>query len=468
MPAPKTAGAPEGLAEWIDAHEGELVDVVSDLVRVPSVGAAFDPDAAHPFGEGCARVVDETRAIVERYGLQWENHEYYAMSARLSASSPDGSGAGERREAIAFFSHLDVVSPGEEGWSADPFEPYVRDGWLFGRGSSDNKGAFASVLFALRYLREARVPLRHDVVLYGGCDEERGMEDVKYLVQHIDRPAASLVSDAYFPVCFAEKGIVTFALKANLDDDALLRFEGGTMHNAVPDLVRYEIKADCGVIRDQVYGRAAHAAFPEQGRNAIALAAGHLAGREELSPGTRRALRFIEQAFTGYDGAFLGVAAHDEELGDTTCVATCARLDGGVLTVEVNMRYPVSADEDRLLAAAIDAAGRAGFSLGVVAESPGYCVDPMLPQVKALSSIVNDELRTNLAPYAMGGGTHARWIPGAIGFGPGRRDAEAAVFPGEEGKGRAHGPDEAVSIGSLKDAIAVYVRAVLYLDAELA
>ena len=466
MSAVETTCVPEGLAVWIDAHEGELVDVVSDLVRVPSVGAAFDPDAAHPFGEGCARVVDETRAIVERYGLQWENHEYYAMSARLSAPLPNE--LGKARGAIAFFSHLDVVSPGEEGWSSDPFTPYVRDGWLFGRGSSDNKGAFASVLFALRYLREARVLLRHDVVLYGGCDEERGMEDVKYLMQHIDRPVASLVSDAYFPVCFAEKGIVTFALKASLNDDALLRFEGGTMHNAVPDLVRYEVETDQGSICDQVYGRAAHAAFPEHGRNAIALAAGRLAGREELSPDTRRAMRFIEQAFTGYDGAFLGVAAHDEELGDTTCVATCARLDGGVLTIEANMRYPVSADRNRLLAAATDAAGRAEFSLSVVAESPGYRVDPASPQVKALSSIVNDQLGTNLAPYAMGGGTHARWIPGAIGFGPGRRDAQAAAFPGEEGKGRAHGPDEAVSIESLKDAIAIYVRAVLYLDAELA
>ena len=221
-----------GLDAWIAGHEDELVDVVSRLVRVPSVGEPFDPKAAQPFGPGCAAVIDATRDLVESYGLAWENHAYYAMEARLPRAS---IGAADQQDEgvddagtvpnlatkagdIAFFSHLDVVPAGLQGWSIDPFSPYVRDGWLFGRGSSDNKGPFSAVLFALRYLREENVPLRHDVVLYGGCDEERGMEDVKYLVPRIPKPAASLVSDAYFPVCYSEKGIASFDLTRRFDD----------------------------------------------------------------------------------------------------------------------------------------------------------------------------------------------------------------------------------------------------------
>lgn len=35
--------------------------------------------------------------------------------------------------------HVDVVPP-DEGWSQDPFTPWVKDGRVFGRGTSDNKG----------------------------------------------------------------------------------------------------------------------------------------------------------------------------------------------------------------------------------------------------------------------------------------------------------------------------------------
>lgn len=332
------------------------MDVVSRLVRVPSVGEPFDPKAAQPFGPGCAAVIDATRNLVESYGLAWENHAYYAMEARLPRASigaadmhdegVDDAGAvpnlATKAGDIAFFSHLDVVPAGSQGWSIDPFSPYVRDGWLFGRGSSDNKGPFSAVLFALRYLREKNVPLRHDVVLYGGCDEERGMEDVKYLVPRIPKPAASLVSDAYFPVCYSEKGIASFDLTRRFDDGSLEAFEGGASHNTVPDRAAFAVRGESGLVRETVEGHAVHAAFPQQGVNAVALAAARAAQVEGASPQVREAMAFIARAFAGYNGSELGVARHDVELGDTTCVATGARFADGVLSVHVNMRYPLT------------------------------------------------------------------------------------------------------------------------------
>ena len=118
-----------GLDAWIAGHEDELVDVVSRLVRVPSVGEPFDPKAAQPFGPGCAAVIDATRDLVESYGLAWENHAYYAMEARLPCAS---IGAADQQDEgvddagtvpnlatkagdIAFFSHLDVVPAGLQG-----------------------------------------------------------------------------------------------------------------------------------------------------------------------------------------------------------------------------------------------------------------------------------------------------------------------------------------------------------------
>lgn len=468
------AEALAGLDAWIAGHEDELVDVVGRLVRVPSVGEPFDPKAAQPFGPGCAAVIDATRDLAEGYGLAWENHAYHAMSARLShaaagdarAADPQVAGPAGNAGDIAFFSHLDVVPAGSQGWSADPFSPYVRDGWLFGRGSSDNKGPFSAVLFALRYLQEMGVPLRHDVVLYGGCDEERGMQDIKYLVPRIPKPAASLVSDAYFPVCYSEKGIASFDLTRRFDDGSLVAFEGGASHNTVPDRAAFAVRGESGIVRETIEGHAAHAAFPQQGVNAVASAAARTAQVEGASPQVREAMGFIARAFAGYDGSELGVARRDAELGDTTCVATGARFADGVLSVHVNMRYPASEAGQELLDRAADAAGAAGFSLHVADRSEGYVIDASSAQVEALTDIVNDRLGTQLEPYAMGGATHARWIPGAIGFGPGRSDAPGP-FPDQPGRGAAHGPDEAVSIQRLKDAVAIYVRAILYLDATL-
>lgn len=50
---------------------------------------------------------------------------------------------------LTFAGHTDVVSPGQnEDWHSNPFEPVIRNGFLFGRGSSDMKGALASMIVA--------------------------------------------------------------------------------------------------------------------------------------------------------------------------------------------------------------------------------------------------------------------------------------------------------------------------------
>jgi putative selenium metabolism hydrolase len=62
-------------------------------------------------------------------------------------------GSGER--AIAFDAHIDTVMVGDESqWKSDPFSGEVRDGWLYGRGASDQKGGAASMITAGRILKE--------------------------------------------------------------------------------------------------------------------------------------------------------------------------------------------------------------------------------------------------------------------------------------------------------------------------
>lgn len=72
---------------------------------------------------------------------------------------------------ILFLGHSDVV-PAGTGWERPPFEPHVRDGRLFGRGSTDMKGGLAAVVIALKALRDAGAQLPFNAALACTVDEE--------------------------------------------------------------------------------------------------------------------------------------------------------------------------------------------------------------------------------------------------------------------------------------------------------
>jgi succinyl-diaminopimelate desuccinylase len=440
---------------WLDEHGDELVETVVRLVRFPSVSGPFAPEDAHPFGEDCGRLADASQEVVEGLGLAWRNLDYYAVAAELPANEPG-------RPAIALYGHLDVVPAGSAGWRHAPFEPQVEDGWISGRGTTDNKGPFAAVLFALRFLAEQGVGLRHNVVAYGGFNEEDGMYDVRHVVDVEPLPRFALVSDSGFPLCFAEKGLLQGTARVRLDDPALLELTAGQAHNAVADR-GYALVAGLDGARHTVEaaGRAAHAAFPEGSLNAIPQLAAQLAQDGALAGRSREVFAAVARDWSGSDGAALDIAAHDEVCGDLTCVATTLRLADGELELGFDIRYPGATDartvEERL---AEHLAGD-GFALAVGNASPPHVVDRDRPLVGALTQVVNTVLGCELEPYAMGGITHARWIPGAVGFGPSRRDR-----PKVPGRGGGHEANEAVLVDDLKQAVRVYVQAICYLDAH--
>ena len=484
---------------WIGAHEDELVSFVEELVRYPSVGDVKAKGSEHPFGEACAHLADATQDMVERFGLTWENHSYYAISARYGQLPLEGS----ERPCIAFYSHLDVVPAGEEGWQKPPFEPYVQNGWIFGRGSTDNKGPFASVLFALRFLREHGIPLNHDVVLFGGFDEETDMEDVKWLVEHEPLPQINLVSDCPFPVCVAEKGILQITVAKRLGDPALVSLEAGEAHNVVPGHARAIVRKDtenssepgnarqgaqdsaCEGVRERACGAretskvegvslsvsrrsalytaagvSAHAGFPEGSINAFVLLAKALGQDDSLHARTRAAFRSLVKVVGEYDGSGLGIALHDDFLGDTTVVPVAAMYEQGELRVALNVRYPGVVSEDWMVGKLSTAFEGLGYKFFLDNASAARVHNPNDKRVDLLTNLVNEELGLSLEPYAMGGATHARLIPGALGFGPGRQRDQALPV----GVGNGHEANEAVSIAHLKQAILIYLRAILALD----
>ncbi|MBI5678107.1 MAG: ArgE/DapE family deacylase [Planctomycetes bacterium] len=69
--------------------------------------------------------------------------------------------------------HLDVVPAGDD-WKRNPFEAWIENGRIYGRGSSDNKGQMASMMAVARFLKENESKLKGQFILAGVADEERG------------------------------------------------------------------------------------------------------------------------------------------------------------------------------------------------------------------------------------------------------------------------------------------------------
>ncbi len=82
-----------------------------------------------------------------------------------------GSG---RKKPFLLLNHMDVVPAEKEQWSLNPFEGAIKDGYLYGRGSLDDKSMGIAEMMALLILKRENVPLKRDILFLATGDEETG------------------------------------------------------------------------------------------------------------------------------------------------------------------------------------------------------------------------------------------------------------------------------------------------------
>jgi len=117
-------------------------------------------------------------------------------------------GAGRPRLAVAI--HTDVV-PAGDGWGQDPFAAQEKDGRLYGRGASDDKGPLAAMLLVVRELKRREADLGGQLLLAAVADEEVGStHGVEFLLAngHLQADMAIIPDAASHmeKVMVAEKG----------------------------------------------------------------------------------------------------------------------------------------------------------------------------------------------------------------------------------------------------------------------
>ncbi|XEY03409.1 M20/M25/M40 family metallo-hydrolase [Tistrella bauzanensis] len=155
------------MIEQIDRNQETAVDFLSALVRTPS---------DNPPGD-CAAIAEVTAGWLETLGFVVERHpvpEDRLPSSNMIAATNlivrQQFGPGPT---IALNAHGDVVPPGD-GWSSDPYAAEIRDGWMYGRGAAVSKSDIATYAMALRALKETAAKLGGTVELHITWDEETG------------------------------------------------------------------------------------------------------------------------------------------------------------------------------------------------------------------------------------------------------------------------------------------------------
>jgi len=143
--------------EFADVHRDEIVNL---LCRLIAARTENPPGEEH-------RAAQIMRETLEPAGIACTVHE--KEPGRTNVVARIGSG----RPRIVIACHFDVV-PAGEGWSSDPFTAAVRNGRVYGRGASDNKGQLAAMLVLAKFLKANERGLIGEVILVGAADEERG------------------------------------------------------------------------------------------------------------------------------------------------------------------------------------------------------------------------------------------------------------------------------------------------------
>ncbi len=140
--------------------ETEVVELTSELIKF---------NTAHPDG-----YTDECVAFIKEYfdehGISSEIHVTDPKKPNIVANL-----GGQCARTVLWMGHLDVVPEGKpETWTYPAYSGTVKDGSIYGRGSSDMKGACAAAMVSARILNELGGSLPNNVAFWFTSDEEVG------------------------------------------------------------------------------------------------------------------------------------------------------------------------------------------------------------------------------------------------------------------------------------------------------
>lgn len=132
------------ISEKAKQHEQNTADFLVDMIKTPSFST-------------------KEKEVIEVIGKEMKKVGFDEVRVDGLGSIIGRIGSGKR--VIAFDAHIDTVYPGDLNlWNFDPFNGHIKDGQVWGRGSVDQKGGMASMVYAARIIKELN--LNKDFTIY--------------------------------------------------------------------------------------------------------------------------------------------------------------------------------------------------------------------------------------------------------------------------------------------------------------
>ena len=408
-----------------DFIKDALVLLSFDTVKAPAKRNA-------PFGKGTKEALEYVLKKAKKMGFKVTNYDNYVGFASIGDESLPG---------FDILGHLDTVPLGD-GWTHSPYgelADYKGRPAIYGRGALDDKIPIFVCLYIIKEL-VARVgqPRRHIRVIFG-CNEEDGWECMDHF-RKVDKIAPQgFTPDADFPAIYYEKGIYHCTLELPCPEK-LTMFECGERANMVPNAATaiYDGR------KMSSRGISAHGSKPNEGDNAgIKLL--KLLGRTYDD----QAIMDIATKLDDCYGKGVGLDFVDEEGQPLTMNVGIIKADGKKMQITIDFRYPLNVEPEL-----IDKQLKIAFP-GVYLSSSHAQNRLFVNKSSNLLSTLMDAYKAmtldlSAQPIAIGGGTYARCMNEAVGFGP--------VFPNDPMP--IHCVDECITIDQLDKMYRIYYEAI--------
>jgi acetylornithine deacetylase/succinyl-diaminopimelate desuccinylase-like protein len=389
-----------------------------------------------------------------------------AMAARLKAAGfPDADvqvlgpdprkhnlvaryrGTGARRP-LLLLAHLDVVEAKREDWSVDPFTFIEKDGWFYGRGTSDDKAMAAQFVAALIRLKEEGFKPDRDIILALTADEEGGdFNGANWLVTN----HRNLV-DAEFAINEGGGGTMrggkylTNEVQASekVYQDFRLEVSNSGGHSSLP------VKENAIYRLSGALARLAVFEFPVQ-LNEVTRAYFERSALVQSDPKTAADMKAVSAASPDLDAAarLSAQVPYWNSMMRTTCVAT--RLQGGhannalpqLATANVNCRILPGVEPEAVKAKLTEVIADSKVSVSFVNKANPSKPAPLRPDVMAAVESLTKEMFpiVIVVPVMSTGATDSLYF----------RNAGIPTFGidgtfGDIDDVRAHGRDERVGV----------------------
>ena len=440
------------------------LETLRELVEIPTFNVDGVPQYKNP---EFIKIAGKIEALAKAFDLNFRN-----IDNRVYEISLPGRGD----EVVGIHAHADVVPVTPENWvlkdgtKLDPFKVTLIGDRMYGRGTEDDKNGIVVAMYAMKVIKDEKLPLARNFKLLIDTTEETSGDAIPYYFERNPTPQYNLALDGGYPVVIAEKGygtvMATFPRRKGEGKGAeIVAMTGGMATNQIPSAsvatfvsdkpaelaaslqkagdeyakrnggdFTVVAKVDDKDVKLTVTGVSAHSSEPESGINPVArmLELIHsVDGKIALKHNhiTDAARYAADNWGLDYLGGKLGVGFADDFMGPLTTSLTFVGQDDKAFKLAVNLRVPKGKSPETLKAqiadklSAWDKQTRVDVNFTYSIAEPMYR-NPEGEWVKALLAVATENLGMEHKFGTSAGATSVHELPNGVQFGLARPEVK--------------------------------------------